>query len=461
MGRTYASIAAPAYLVLCVLLGGATMAGYLAHAMLQAFAVGLILVSLWTMRGSALSPEARPLVWIVALYVVVNLLMLVPLPPDLWRSLPGRETYAKGMDLLGVAPSWQPMSLDTNGTIASLLSILPPVAMFLLVAQMPDDSRRGLPWFLIGLALASVVLGAFQLLGGTESRLRFYEVTNTTLPVGFFSNANHLATLALCSLPFTGYLAARAASRGSSRAKRSSAMMVAVGIGIFLCVGIAAIGSLAGYALFPIAALASALIFRRAAHGPLTRRWAAGLGALFAIFLALSTAGPISGEALARKESSGTSRKDFAERTLQAIGDHAPAGTGLGTFQNIYRLYDDPTRTDRAFVNHAHNDYLEAALELGIPGLLLILGFFYWWGRRTLAVWRGNFRGADLARAGSVAIAVVILHSVVDYPIRTAAISAVFAMACALLVPYTGRSGRRDDSDEEPAGGGLRHLQAD
>jgi O-antigen ligase len=137
-------------------------------------------------------------------------------------------------------------------------------------------------------------------------------------------------------------------------------------------------------------------------------------------------------------------------------------GTGLGSFQQIYRTYEDPADASRQFVNHAHNDWAELALELSLPGLLLALIFMLWWGRRAAAAWTGDFSGAALARAAAVAIGVVLFHSLVDYPLRTSAIAALFGAACALLLqapipeakPSRSRDGKAGDS-------AARHLQAD
>jgi hypothetical protein len=48
------------------------------------------------------------------------------------------------------------------------------------------------------------------------------------------------------------------------------------------------------------------------------------------------------------------------------------------------------------------------------------------------------------ARAASIASAAVLVHSSVDYPLRTGAISACFAMCLALLVERRVRSGATD-----------------
>jgi O-antigen ligase len=111
-------------------------------------------------------------------------------------------------------------------------------------------------------------------------------------------------------------------------------------------------------------------------------------------------------------------------------------------------------------MNHVHGDYIELALETGLPGIVLILLFLLWWGRRTVAIWRA-VEPDHFARAATIASAAILAHSLVDYPLRTAAISAVFALCCALMAEArakTRRSRRRSEEEEKPA---ARHLSAD
>jgi O-antigen ligase len=127
-----------------------------------------------------------------------------------------------------------------------------------------------------------------------------------------------------------------------------------------------------------------------------------------------------------------TIRADIWSHTAHVIGEHGIAGSGLGTFPAVYRLSEDPATVERTFVNHAHNDYMEFALEAGIPGIVLTLLFLLWWCSRAFAIWRSP-DAAEMARAACVASAAVLLHSLVDYPLRTAAIATVTAMALALM----------------------------
>ena len=111
-----------------------------------------------------------------------------------------------------------------------------------------------------------------------------------------------------------------------------------------------------------------------------------------------------------------------------------PLGSGLGSFRRIYAVYEDHDRLDpTAYVPHAHNDYVELALETGIPGLIVLLLFLLWWGRAAWRAWAGPGSG-DYARAAAVASAAILVHSLVDFPLRTAGISAVFAMCLALMI---------------------------
>lgn len=447
------------YLVLCLLLGGASAAGAVANAIIQMLSILVILLLLWT-RRFVLPAEARPLAWIVGLFLLLNLLMLVPLPAELWESLPFRDEIAEALQLIGAGGVSLPTSLAPAATVASLLWLLPPVAMFLLAVTLPWDERRNLCATIVVLAVISIVLGVFQLAGGPESALRFYEITNKGSPVGFFANINHQATLILAALACAAVMATQFAAR-SDRSKRSGGLIIASAFSLFLIAGIALSGSMAGYGLFVPTAFASLLIYRRAVTGAIGAGWKAALVVLLVIFVGFALFGPVSQQSLSEKFSARpASRGEIAANTIEAIGQSFPVGTGLGTFAAVYRRGEDPRVASNQFVNHAHNDYLEAALELGLPAVLLIAAFLIWWLRRSVLAWNGDLRGANVARAGSVIVGIVLMHSLVDYPVRTSAIAVVFALACAFLVPYSPRERKRMTPAEEAEVKDVRHLEA-
>ena len=235
-------------------------------------------------------------------------------------------------------------------------------------------------------------------------------------------------------------------------------VIIAVAIGILLVAGIGITGSQAGFGLTLPGALAAFIIYRKAATGKVGRGWAVGLAILFLAFVVVALAGPLNRQSLSEETSGGPSSRGYlAATTVNAIEDVLPVGSGLGTFQEVYRMYDDPNLVRQEFTNHAHNDYLELVLELGVAGALLILAFLIWWLVQSLAAWKATYQGVGLARAGSVIIFVLLMHSLVDYPLRTSALAALFALGCGFLVPYS-----RISRDTAPPVGdeALRHLKA-
>jgi O-antigen ligase len=457
--------AAPALLLLSIVLGGAShrAAGVPANALLQGLAVILIVFVVATRRAPLTADGVRPLLLIGALWLLIGLVFLVPLPYDMWSSLPGRDAVVQGLAAVGVPESSSPISMAPYESLNSLMRLLPATAMFLLTLQLSYRDRRRLVFWFMGMALVSICLGIAQLAGGEASGLRFYTVTNPNMPVGFFANGNHQATLLLCALAYCGFLLARGA-RKSDRKDRAVGMFGGI-MALFFTVGIAIVGSLTGYGLLIPVAAGVALIYRKAVAGVLSWLWIGAVGAVFVAALALAFVGPFSNQDVADQlGESSTSRRVIAETTVQAIGDHLPVGTGLATFAQVYRLYEDPSLPRGVYVNHAHNDFLEVALETGVFGILLMLAFLAWFGRRAWVVWRTDREGANLARAATLAIVAVLGFSLVEYPLRTSAMAVIFAMSCAFLLPARASSRSKSRSSKRSqspaAGAGLRHMEA-
>ena len=90
------------------------------------------------------------------------------------------------------------------------------------------------------------------------------------------------------------------------------------------------------------------------------------------------------------------------------------------------------------YINHAHNDWIELYLEAGWPALIVLAGFLVWFVKAATTAWltRSANSAIDrgLACAASISILVMLLHSLVDYPLRTTALSSLFALCCALLI---------------------------
>jgi O-antigen ligase len=285
---------------------------------------------------------------------------------------------------------------------------------------------------------AGILLGALQVVSTdpTNSPWYLYPQASWGLATGFFANANHMATLLVISLPFLAALLASA--RGGTVQRYSAAVALVGGAALVILVGLALNRSLAGYGLaLPVVAASLLIVIPMARR---TRRLAmAGASALVVAAALALLFSPIGTNSLGAAGSV-TSRAQILETTSKAIGDFLPFGSGLGTFRPVYKLYEDPGSIDTQVMPHAHNDYAELALELGIPGVILIVVFLLWWAVTSGRAWRVA-DATPYARAATVASAAILIHSIVDFPLRTAAISAAFAMCLALLVERRIRSG--------------------
>jgi O-antigen ligase len=447
----------PIYLVLCLIFGGASAAGFWGNLFLQLLGLALIFWSLVVQRRTPIGTPGRQLLALLLLLLAVALLQLVPLPPSIWTKLPGRDAIVRGYELLGQALPWLPISLAPHKTLSSILWLLPAVATLVGIVKLGAFKATWIAWAIAGVTIISVAVGALQLSGGHDSAWYFYDITNYGVATGFFSNGNHEATLLVAAMPFLAALYLSSRSKGQSAQASSGMLVVLAGSLMVVLVGIAINGSLAGFGLaVPSIGASLLMLLSRKRKVP---AWLLGLfaiGAVGAIYLPFSA--PLGNNLTsAEAQAAPYSRYVTFAKSIDAVGDFLPLGSGLGSFADLYPTYEDPDIVDRTWVNHVHSDYIELALETGFPGLLVLLCFLLWWLGRVVRIWRDS-KPDYFARAASIASAVILAHSVVDYPLRTAAISALFAACIALMAEPRARVRRTDEPASED---GPRHLSAD
>ena len=81
--------------------------------------------------------------------------------------------------------------------------------------------------------------------------------------------------------------------------------------------------------------------------------------------------------------------------TLHVMAAYRWTGCGLGAYER--GMYQFKTAAPTNTVDYAHNDYLQMAAELGIPGMLLMAALAVWVLRRTLTVVVCDARQPELA----------------------------------------------------------------
>lgn len=420
-------LAIPAYLLLCLLLGGSVQ-GVWRVMSLQLLAIALIAWAALAPKGEPLSRAARLVLLLAIFTLLLFVLQLVPLPPEIWTALPGREAIADGYAKLGYELPWLPLSLSAYDTLATSLTLLPPLAVLAAMLKLRAYEESWLAGALILGTLIGVLLGAMQSLGGSASGdwWRLYERTNSGA-VGLFANRNHMGTLLLVSIPFA--VALIASGRGG-RGKIHGLLVAGIGGLLVVLVGLALNLSSAAIALSVPVIVFSALIL--AGDRRKQRLIFAAAALLTVLAVVLYTSSPIQSELAGEDTASLETRRTIWALSWSAQSDGFPGGFGLGSFEQVYRLYEGPQGIGRTYVNHAHNDFLQILLEAGLAGLLLLGAFLSWWALRVVHVWRSPL-SSHFARAATIASGAILAHSIVDYPLRTAAIAALFAACIAIM----------------------------
>jgi O-antigen ligase len=430
----------PVFLLACLLLGGASAAGFTANFLLQILSLPLIGWALWTMMQERPSAQIRAPLGLLAIFVAIGVLQLVPLPPALWTLLPGRAPVVEGYRLLGIPLPWLPLTLAPDIAPSSLLWLLPAIATLLSVVVLGAFRGRGIAAAIVAVTLASVALGALQVIGGSGAYL--YTVTNYGVAVGFFANANHNATLLLVCIPFLAALQATLLKRSKSQRSASALRLLVGATYAVVFVGLLINSSLAGIGLSVPVALISWLTFGRQ-RAAIRRGLVVATGLMSLAAIVTIVVGPFGNNLFgAQKTNVELSRQTSFALTFRAARAYFPIGSGTASFQPVYHMQEPLASVTTTFMNHAHSDWLELLLETGIVGIAFAALFLAWWVVRVRAIWRAE-EPDPFAQAAVIATAAILLHSVVDYPLRTAALSAVFAACLGLMSgvrPYTRRS---------------------
>ena len=443
-----------AYIALCVIFGGAGREGLFMHGVLQAIAALGLAALLATWPDHIRMENAKtPIVLLIALGTMGGL-QSIPLPREIWMAIPGRSLIAEGYEVLGQSPPALPISLDVEDTLTTIGYVLTPLFIIALSLRIGMRRLRGiLPWFLATLGVAAVIFGLLQVFDGRESMLYFYEFTSNGLPVGFFSNVNHQASLLLMMLPFALFLLSELSQDWSGADGNVALAILIVAIVFMLLVGIFGAGSVGGYAIIAPVLILAFLASRASSRKGMGRTMQLGLIGAFAIGVLLVASSPVlEGLGVTSFSDGDGSRYNIWQTTLRAIEDHWIFGTGLGTYESVIPLYEDPDTVTATFVAKAHNDFLQLVMETGIIGVAFIGVCLIWFLQRFISVW-GTGRGGTteaLRKFAFISILAVALHSIVDYPARTPAIAAVLGLCLALVSIPDGRS--KDRSGQSRAG---------
>jgi oligosaccharide repeat unit polymerase len=364
----------------------------------------------------------------VVMAVLLPVLQMIPLSRGVVSIFAGRETALATIDLVG-GSSWLALSLSPMDTASVLISLLPPLAVFLIALTLRKDDFFWLFLVIIGMAMVSIVIGLFQFSTG-GGLFNFFSSSHRQFLVGFFSNRNHQGLfLALSSALAIGWALTLVRSR-------KNAYILGILIGFFVLVVSVATNSRTGMLMCAVSMMVTlALFLRKSDLGRTLILSVSGFGAAaiaLGVFLSSSRVADVSVKRFGDLSADG--RFKIWQSSLDLINLYFPFGSGLGTFVDVFNSREALIDLAPSYINHAHNEYIELLIEAGAAGLVVVALFLLWYGLAAIrAVGRFSRPEGKLPLVAIFIIGLFLAHSVVDYPLRTAALAGVFALIVAFL----------------------------
>lgn len=405
-------------LVLSYLWGGSSTEGLVLRLIVNGISAVTLVGLVALVPKGACSEIPLPLVLGLMIIVSVFFLQVVPLPPSIWGTLPLRSTLIDEQRYFDLPPSWRALSLAPGKTLAMFSELFPAVLAAFVMLTINRERRYWLFGLIFSISILSALWGLIQILLPSTFGTYIWEVTSGSAPSGAYANINHQASNMVVAMLILAAMILEIRKRYTIISPLVYILGAALFFLLFICM--AAAGSLAGYLQFLIALPFTVLIYL---HQTAYRQSKLifnislfGTLLLIIVFLLIVTSSQLSGLDHTSFRDGPLSRFDLYKTSLLILSDHWLFGTGAGSFSKIYPFYETSEGVSSNFANHAHNDWLEAAIEFGLVGLLLIaVGVF--------CVLKGlrELSGGRQIKISLYAVGIFLfgLHSLVDYPLRS------------------------------------------
>jgi O-antigen ligase len=147
-------------------------------------------------------------------------------------------------------------------------------------------------------------------------------------------------------------------------------------------------------------------------------------------------------------------------KLLQEIGpvidQYAMTGSGLGTFSLAYEPYRSPSMGE--YMNHAHNDYVEFLVEVGIIGVVLLGALLGWhvWHALRVGFLRENRLRVATAFSMLMAMIAMAVHAFADFNFQIPAVAGTFVALLGAIAACSEQSRSVVEKEAE-----ARALRAD
>lgn len=384
----------------------------------------LLALPVLVVAGTAVARRTKPQLQRLAIGVALAIalfpaLQLLPIPAWLWALPAGRAGLLRDLQAAGVTPAMR-WTLAPSATERALWSQLPAMAAFFASMAIGSHGRRRLCALLVALIGANLMLGLVQMRAGQDSPLNPFPQW-VPLIDGVFANPNHQATALVIGAVLAVALWLDDRRRSGGAPGSGWARWTYPACAVVFVLALPATDSRAGMLI--------------AAPAVLAMLWAGGLlqwrklRASNRAWVALAAAATVAlGGAFAAWRLLGAgvasdARWPMARATARLARDAWPLGTGVGSFPAWFEQAGPDALLLNEYINHAHNEYVQWWLEGGLVALLLLAAAL-----ATLAAVVRTLlarRAGPLAHGAWIGLGVLMTCSIVEYPMRTAALMTV------------------------------------
>lgn len=382
-------------------------------------------------------PLLNPLI----LLLVLSIFQILPLPLNIIKVL---SPHAYKIYTASTDNAYYTLSLNPHSTILEIIRLFTCVIAFFLTIQLFSRERE-----LLRLVKAMMIIGTFVALTGifqmifwNGKLLWIRELRHGGTPFGPYVNRNHFAGLMEMLIPlstgmliiFSSPLSLKNGLRfGISefmRHERANAFIlslisvVVMITSLFLSLSRGGITGLSISMLFfgimlslrnstrkkgVLIALISVIIF-------LTVGWF-GWDKIIDRF-----------ERLKDTDVSSEMRFHNWQDSLKIVKDFPFTGTGIGTYEHVYPGYK--TIHSQVRWEHAHNDYVEGIIEIGIIGLAIAMYIVFRFYRLILSgLMKRRLIEARLLSLGALAgVTGILVHSITDFNLHIGANGLYFSV---------------------------------
>lgn len=353
------------------------------------------------------------------------------------------------------------ISIDRGETLGALIKSCTYVSLFFLVLVTAQDQRR--LKILVGTIIFTAVLQTLYGLMNVGDIMGVIKTAHNTVS-GTYPNRNHyaafieMASSLAVGLIIVNYFAVQTNTNANSKKKVLGLInlilgpsgLILISIAIML-IGLFLSASRGGILAFSIS-LISVLSFVLLSNKLIARKRSYANGNNYVIkflaFLVIGIAVFGSSEVLMRLDDGGMSGREYVwEPALIMAKDFLLVGSGLGTFQTAFAIYHP---SYGQFWWHAHMNYIQLFIELGIFGfilfssstvvaVLIILRSFYV---------RRNPMARGLMVGVMIGVMSILIHEFVDFQFFIPANAAYFFVLLGIGVAATTLGHRRVKSSQ-------------